>query len=260
MKIMRIYTDYAKVYHEMYQSIFDYDAEFELYHKHLSKLKCNKILEIGCGSGSLAKRFLEKNYDYTGLDVSKQMIELAQELIPQGKFIRADMRHLDLEEKYQAVIVTGRTFTHMTTNHDVMFALDSIHKTLQKDGWLLFDNFDAYEIFTGFKEEMIHKSKYNNRNYLRKSKTSFAFEHGFTWKWKAHYIIEENGKQETFEDEMLLRAFTKDELSLFLKLNGFCIVEMQNELNALFTVAQKINEEKTNAQKIYFKQKLNKLF
>jgi ubiquinone/menaquinone biosynthesis C-methylase UbiE len=259
MKIMRIYTDYAKVYHEMYQSIFDYDAEFELYHKHLSKLKCKKILEIGCGSGNLAKRFLEKNYDYTGLDVSKQMIELAKDLIPHGKFIIADMRNLDLDEKYEAIIVTGRTFTHMTTNHDVMFALDSIHRTLQKDGWLLFDNFDAYEIFTGFKEEMKHKSKYNNRNYVRKSKTSFSFEHGFTWKWKAHYTIEENGKEETFEDEMLLRAFTKDELSLFLKLNGFSIVEMQKDSNALFTIAQKINEEKTNAQNIYFKQKLNKV-
>lgn len=256
---MRIYTNYAEVYHEMYQSIFDYDAEFELYHKHLSKLKCKKILEIGCGSGNLAKLFLEKNYDYTGLDVSKQMIELAQELIPQGKFIRADMRHLDLEEKYQAIIVTGRTFTHMTTNHDVMFALDSIQKTLQHNGWLLFDNFDAYEIFTGFREQSTHKSKYNNREYTRESKTSFGLEHGFTWKWKAHYTIEEKGKKETFDDEMLLRAFTKDELSLFLKLNGFSIVEMQNELNALFTVAQKINEEKTNAQKIYFKQKLSKL-
>jgi len=255
---MRIYTDYAKVYHEMYQSIFDYDAEFELYHKHLSKLKCNKILEIGCGSGNLAKHFLEKNYDYTGLDVSKQMIKLAQELVPQGKFVRADMRHLDLDEKYEAVIVTGRTFTHMTTNHDVMFALDSIEKSLKKNGWLLFDNFDAYEIFTGFREQSMHKSNFNKKNYTRESKTSFDLEHGWTWKWKAQYTIEENGKKEVFNDEMLLRAFTKDELSLFLKLSGFSVVEIQNESNALFTIAQKINEEKTNAQKIYFKQKKNK--
>ncbi|NHJ33749.1 MAG: class I SAM-dependent methyltransferase [Asgard group archaeon] len=257
MKIMKIYTDYAKVYHEMYQSIFDYEADFELYHNSLSKLKCKKILEIGCGSGNLANFFVKKGYDYTGLDMSKEMIDLAKELVPDGKFIRADMRHLNLEECFEAVIVTGRTFTHLTTNHDVMFALSSIHKILEKDGWLLFDNFDAYEIFTGFKEEMTHKSNYNNKTYTRKSKTSFDFEHGWTWRWKALYEIEEDGKKDTFEDDIMLRAFTEDELKLFLRLNGFKTCKMEKESNAIFTIAQKINEERTNAQKLYFKQKEN---
>ena len=255
MKIMKIYTDYAKVYHEMYQSIFDYESEFQLYHNSLLKLKCKKILEIGCGSGNLANLFIKKGYDYTGLDVSKEMIELAQELVPNGKFIKADMRHLNLEETFEAVIVTGRTFTHLTTNHDIMFALSSIHKTLEKDGWLLFDNFDAHEIFTGFHEQMTHKSKFNNRNYTRESKTSFDFEHGWTWRWQAHYDIEEDGKTESFEDDIMLRAFTDDELKLFLRLNGFEAIKMEKDAAAIFTVAQKTNEEKTNAQTLYFKQK-----
>ena len=256
---MKIYTDYAKVYHEMYQSIFDYEAEFELYHNSLSKLKCKRILEIGCGSGNLANLFIKEGYDYTGLDVSNEMIELAKELVPNGKFIRADMRHLKLEECYEAVIVTGRTFTHLTTNHDVMFALNSIHQILEKEGWLLFDNFDAHEIFTGFHEEMTHKSSYNNRNYIRRSKTSFDFEHGWTWRWQANYEIEEEGKIDTFEDDIMLRAFTGDELKLFLRLNGFETKKMEKDAAAIFTVAHKINEEKTNAQNLYFKQKLNSL-
>ncbi|NPD90139.1 MAG: class I SAM-dependent methyltransferase [Asgard group archaeon] len=259
MKVMKIYSEFARVYHEMYQSIFNYEEGFKLYHKHLSKLNCRKILEIGCGSGNLAKFFIEHKYDYTGLDISKEMIELAKEMVPDGNFIRGDMRNLELDEEYEAVIVTGRTFTHMTTNHDVMFALNSIHEVLQKEGWLVFDNFNAYEIFTAFKEEMSHKANYDGRKYSRKSKTSFDLEHGWTWKWNAKYEVEEGEKKQTFEDEIMLRAFTEDELRLFLTINGFKIEEMILENNAIQTVAQKINEKKTNAQQLYFKQKLNKI-
>ena len=39
----------------------------------------------------------------------------------------------------------------------------------------------------------------------------------------------------------------------------FKIKEMIIENNAILTIAQKINEKKTNAQKLYFKQKLNKV-
>ncbi|MCG3222337.1 MAG: class I SAM-dependent methyltransferase [Candidatus Heimdallarchaeota archaeon] len=259
MKVMRIYSEFARVYHEMYQCIFNYEEDFKLYHKHLSKLKCCKILEIGCGSGNLAKFFLENKYDYTGLDISKEMIDLAKEFVPEGRFIRGDMRDLEIDDEYEAVIVTGRTFTHMTTNHDVMFALNSIHEVLQKEGWLVFDNFNAYEIFTGFKEEMAHKATYDGRKYSRKSKTSFDFEHGWTWKWEAEYKVEDGKEKQTFEDEIMLRAFTEDELRLFLTLNGFKVKEMTSENNAILTVAHKIKEKKTNAQKLYFKQKLNKI-
>ena len=258
---MKIYSEFARVYHEMYHSIFNYEEDFKLYHKHLSKLKSSKILELGCGSGNLAKFFLDYKYEYTGLDISKEMIEIAKELVPDGNFIIGDMRNLELDEKYEAVIVTGRTFTHMTTNHDVMFALNSIHEVLEKEGWLLFDNFDAHTIFTGFKEESTHKASYDGRRYSRKSKTSFDLEHGWTWKWNAKYEVEEEGKEkQIFDDEIMLRAFTKDELQLFLAINGFSVKEMISENNALFTIAQKINEKKTNAQEIYFNQKKNNIF
>ncbi|MHA1802180.1 MAG: class I SAM-dependent methyltransferase [Candidatus Heimdallarchaeaceae archaeon] len=259
MKILKIYTDHAKVYHEMYQAIFNYEKDFQLYHQHLSKLKCKKVLEIGSGSGNLAKYFIDNKYDYTGLDNSKDMIKLAKELVPEGKFVLGDMRNIKLEEEFEAVIVTGRTFTHMTTNHDVMFALYSIHEILQKGGWLLFDNFNAEEIFTNFLEHSTHQAKYDGRHYTRKSSTSLDLEHGWTWKWLAEYEIEENNEKSSFKDEMILRAFTEEELKLFLRLNGFKTKENNKEANAILTIAQKINDEKTNAQKLYFKQKMKHL-
>ncbi len=259
MKIFKIYSEYARAYHEMYQSIFDYDEEFKIYDKYLSKMKAKKILELGCGSGNMAKLFIKNKYDYTGLDSSKEMIALSKEFVPKGEFMLGDMRNLELEEKFDAVLVTGRTFTHMTTNHDVMFALNSINEVLKFEGYLIFDNFDASVIFTDFRETSQHKSRYEDRKYLRKSETSFDLNHGWSWKWKSHYELHTKDKIEKFDDEITLRAFTEDELKLYLGINGFKVCNIEKSANAILTVAQKINEKKTNAQNIYFKQKLNKI-
>lgn len=45
----KLYTDLARVYHEMYQSIFDYHQEFQFWHGLLQKYGCRSVLEVGCG-------------------------------------------------------------------------------------------------------------------------------------------------------------------------------------------------------------------
>ncbi len=73
-----LYTKLAKVYHEMYQDIFDYKKQYQFLHRILKKYKCKSVLEIGCGTGNLAPYFLKAGYDYTGMDLSRQMINIAR--------------------------------------------------------------------------------------------------------------------------------------------------------------------------------------
>jgi len=106
---------------------------------------------------------------------------------------------------------------------------------------LIFDNFNAKEIFLNFKQELIQTSTYNNRKYKRVSNNSMNLETGWTWNWDATYYIEESGKEtQIVHDKSVLRAFTKDELSLFLKLNNFDILKIIDEGLSLTGVAQKV--------------------
>lgn len=73
----QLYSTLAPVYHEMYQHIFDYDKEFSFYDTLLKTHHCHKVLEVGCGSGMLARRFIESGYDYHGLDLSNEMLDIA---------------------------------------------------------------------------------------------------------------------------------------------------------------------------------------
>ena len=82
----KLYTEYADLYHKMYQGFIDYDEEYQFYKELLDKHAARNILEIGCGTGQLAKRFLKDGYTYTGIDVSMPMLEYAQTELPAEHF------------------------------------------------------------------------------------------------------------------------------------------------------------------------------
>ncbi len=93
----QLYSKLATIYHEMYQHIFDYDQEFNFYDALLKRNNCQNILEIGCGSGMLARRFLKNEYDYLGLDLFNEMLDIARKETNSDSFIQGDMRNLSFE-------------------------------------------------------------------------------------------------------------------------------------------------------------------
>ena len=51
-----------------------------------------------------------------------------------------------LKDRFDAILITVRSFTYLTTNDDVTDTLKSINKILKKNGVLIFDNFNAEKI------------------------------------------------------------------------------------------------------------------
>lgn len=234
-----LYTKLARAYHEMYQSIFDYKSDFRFYDGVLKSYGCSSILEIGCGSGNLASYFKNAGYQYTGLDMSVEMLEIAREINEGTEFVNGDMRSLDFIREFDSVIITGRSFTYMISNKDVLAALDSVHRNLKKEGILVFDNFNAENIFLNFKEEFDNQYEFESRKYRRISKSSMNLETGWTWNWEATYHIQEEGKTDkVFYDKAVLRAFTEDELEIFLTLSNFKVKEIM-KVGRFAAVAEK---------------------
>lgn len=50
-----------------------------------------RVLEIGCGNGRDAREILKNTSDYTGIDISVEMIKLAEEYAPEGHYVVADI-------------------------------------------------------------------------------------------------------------------------------------------------------------------------
>jgi len=80
----------------------------------------DSVLDVGCGQGGLCeilnKKF--KNIKYTGIDFNKQMIELAQSNVLNGKFFWFTKKnyHKFFKKKFDVVIIFG--ILHLNPNWD----------------------------------------------------------------------------------------------------------------------------------------------
>jgi SAM-dependent methyltransferase len=238
--MIKLYSSLAPVYHEMYQQIFDYDNEFRFYHSVLKKKKCRKIVEIGCGTGLLAKRLLQAGYDYTGVDLYPEMLEIAKRETQYDGFISCDMKHLHLKDHYDCALITGRSLAYVTTNAGLLSTFRGIHQVLKPKGILIFDAFDANEIFENFTEESEQVIQSGDKTITRKNVLRKNLATGWTWDFVARYIIEENNDRIEHDDFSTLRAFTKEELRLLLKLAGFHLMEVIKDKILTF-IARKID-------------------
>jgi len=227
----QLYTTYADLYHKMYQSFIDYDEEYQFYKALLNKNRAANILEIGCGTGQLARRFLRDGYGYTGIDVSVPMLEYARKELPSHHFHQMDMRDINLPAKFDAVIITARSLSYILSNADVMATFRSVKSVIKDGGALIFDFIDAKNFIPSINETEVisHEVVIDNVRYKRESIFERSIATSWNWIWKSTFMKEEEaGYQEIGSDEAELRAFTSDELEIFLSLTGFKILQVLN--------------------------------
>lgn len=86
------------------------------------------ILDIGCGTGDpIARHFVSRGFVVTGIDSSASLIGIARGSLPSAKWIVADMRTLDLGQRFDALIA-WHSFFHLTPEDQrPMFARFAAH-------------------------------------------------------------------------------------------------------------------------------------
>ncbi|MFT5168483.1 MAG: SAM-dependent methyltransferase [Saprospiraceae bacterium] len=244
----KLYEDLAPVYEAMYQTFIDYREEFDFYSNILKQFKKENLLEIGSGTGNLAKYFHENGFEYIGLDFSKAMIALAKKRIHDGEFIYGDMRNFKLEQPVESIISTGRTISHLIQNKDVNAAFVSFYDNLSNGGIVCFDFIDANIFIPAIAKgkEITHQAVYNNTTYIRKSTWNLNLQYGMDFEWDSIFYKEEGKKLINIgEDKTIARTFTVNEIEIFLSINGFKVLERIERASYAFPtyviVAKKIN-------------------
>lgn len=241
--IAKLYSSLAAFYDVMYEEVMDYDQQYVFCDEFLSHNHCRNVLELGCGSGHLTHR-LENRYDVTGVDVSGEMLALAG-----GKtgavLVRADICTMDLEERFDAVVMLGRTLAHMTADDDLRNALSSVYEHLNDDGIFIVDSFLKNAIQERDDEEHYD---FDGLEIRRENQSHVLATSTGTWRWSATYTVRdaETGEEQVFEDEMMLRAFSRDELANVLQETGFTVLRQYANVHfeetagsAFVTVARK---------------------
>jgi len=136
-----------ELYHNKLAYLYDYfqrgvKGDVKFYLGHFKNFK-GRILEIGAGTGRITIPLLKRGLDVTALDIALNMLKLLkQKAEKQNLSVRtvcADMRKFRLKNKFDAIIVTFRTFQHMYSVNDQLKALKIIKKHLKPHGILIFD-------------------------------------------------------------------------------------------------------------------------
>lgn len=118
----------------------DYDSKHDFVFKYGEALldylpsQPNKILDVGCGTGELTAQISAKNYDVTGVDQSKNMIDKAKANFPNINFIQGDILKLAFEPETFDTIFSNAVF-HWITNQEEL--IEKIHTVLKQDGFLV---------------------------------------------------------------------------------------------------------------------------
>jgi len=101
-----------------------------------------RILDLGCGTGTLAKR-LKQNFPLskiTCLDFSANMLEVAKSKLNKYKddieFLAGDFNKISSEEKYD-VIVSSFALHHISTDKEKIRTYKNIYRSLTNNGVFL---------------------------------------------------------------------------------------------------------------------------
>jgi SAM-dependent methyltransferase len=81
----------------------------------------NRVLDIGCGSGTLLRQAVELGAEPVGVDISEAMVGAARERVPQATVLLGDAQTVDLGSQ-----APGRLFDRVVSRFGVMFFDDPV--------------------------------------------------------------------------------------------------------------------------------------
>lgn len=96
-KTTKIWNKVAISYHKVSNISRDHIEKYEQIVDLIFKLKCRKILDLGCGSGILEKKIIEKNFrgEIIAFDNSREMLKIAKKLLENVKSVNFKLFDLD---------------------------------------------------------------------------------------------------------------------------------------------------------------------
>jgi SAM-dependent methyltransferase len=203
-------------------------TDLQFYKRWLPNNKDARILELCCGTGRLTIPIAKDGYNITGVDYTRSMLEQAKsKASAQGlniELIEADIRTLDLPEKYDLIFIPFNSIHHLYRNDDLFDAFKAAKNHLKHDGVFLFDCFNPnIQFIVEGEKELKEIARYlTNDGKSVTIKQIMQYESStqinrIQW----HHFID--GDFDSIQN-LDMRMFFPQELNTYLQSNGFSII------------------------------------
>ena len=248
---MDAYHELAKSYDRLTSDV-DYRATVDFYLQILERegLKPRTAVDLACGTGSVAVILAEKGMDVVAVDMSEEMLTVAQqkaqELEVQPRFVCQPLQELRLPRGVDMAVCALDSLDYITDPDDCREAVRRVYKSLNPGGIFIFDvntpeklramdgqvfldeDDDVYCVWRGEFDEETNICSYGMDLFQRQ---------GEVW----HRSFEEHREY----------AYCAEQLMGYLKAAGFTSIEVYAD--RLFEAPRE------GEQRIYFKARKGKL-
>ncbi len=106
--------------------------------------KGESVLDLGCGNGRLYQIFEKNQGSYTGLDQSANLITLAKEKFPAGRFEVGEFALLPFDDNSFDSIWAIASFHHIPSEELRIKALHEMKRILKPNGRIIMLNWNMY--------------------------------------------------------------------------------------------------------------------
>ncbi len=164
----------------------------------------DKVLDVGCGNGRLLELLKDKKIDYTGVDFSENLVNLAKQKYPQNNFLVADNLNLPFPDNNFNKVFSVAVLHTIPSKELREKALLEIKRVLKPGGLLILTVWDIWR-----KDTFLILLKSTILKLLGKSKMDFG-DAMIPWADKTNRYY---------------HFFTKRELSSLVEKIGFKIIK-----------------------------------
>jgi SAM-dependent methyltransferase len=129
----------------------------------VSLLEGKKILEAGCGTGSLFKFLLEEKFEVTGADYSEKLLDTARKKNLPIKLFQADLTNENSWKKYECSfdsVVSSEVLEHID---DDLKALQIMYSVLKPNGTLVLDTPAFNFLYSPLDKKIGHYRRYTKK-------------------------------------------------------------------------------------------------
>ncbi len=165
----------AQDFHETRKKFW---PEFDVILKNIKNIdKDNlKILELGCGAWrfyGFLKNNLKKDFEYIGIDLSENLITIAQNEYPDGKFFTQEMNEYMSQIKQQDfdIVILIASFQHLPNFKERLLLLRNIYRILNYGGQIIMINWSFSKWF--FKKYYFEMLKWTGRSLITLGKYKY---------------------------------------------------------------------------------------